>query len=102
MKITSLLALIITLITLPGMAQDYDPKPYYDLVGNLSVHGEVTQPVLAEWNPYTFELVVPKGAAHTTGGFDIGFGVLPSVNEQPVELDSVRITTCPGGLPRAG
>lgn len=91
MKIASIIILLIS-ITTSVFAQNN--KPYYDIIGNLSVNGEVTQSVLSQWHPYTLELTVPKEAAPSINGFDVGFAALSSVMEQVIQLDSIRITTC--------
>ncbi len=91
--LAALCALLLTLLgglvntTKAGIAV---PTPYYDVVGNICISEEVTQATLALWKPFTFDLTVPPDSQ--TDGFHVGFGILPSLDEHGVILQSVMIT----------
>jgi hypothetical protein len=91
MKIISLFSILFTLVDL-AVAQ----TPYYDIFADLSIpaNGEVTQLSLSSLEPRTDKLNVPKEVADSITGFNTGFGIIASVDEQPVVLDSIQITGC--------
>lgn len=98
MKTISLLGLLFALVS--HVLAQTPQTPYYDIIGNLNIpaNGEVTQASLSTWAPYTNKLNVPKEVADSITGFNTGFGIIASVQEQGVVLDSIQITGCKYGV----
>jgi hypothetical protein len=91
MKITSLFSLLFALVSL-AVAQ----TPYYDIYANLNIpaNGEVTQASLSLFEARTDKLNVPMRIADSITGFNTGFGIVASVDEHSIQLDSIQITEC--------
>lgn len=89
----ALIAAILVLVS-TSSATAQSNAPYYDVIGDITVAGDVTKGSLSDNDPWTMEIPVPPIEAAMLPGFYTGFYINASVNESPVILDSFRVTQC--------
>ncbi len=86
--VSIIIGLMLAIPTSHVSAQDI--TPYYDIIGGISVVGEFNRAMVNSNKPYTLNLNVPQVCV--ADGFDVGFRIQNSVWEQPIPLDSIKIT----------